>query len=55
MSHYDDRYYTWQKSIGEIGGILNKFKFDDEVDRNENFNLIETCEYACNHILRLQM
>lgn len=35
MTHYDDKYYTWQKSIGEVGGILNKFKFDEEVDKNE--------------------
>lgn len=34
-NHYDDKYYTWQKSIGEIGGILNKFKFEEEVDENE--------------------
>ena len=28
MSHYDDKYFDWQKNIGHIGGFLNKFKFD---------------------------
>lgn len=31
-SHYNREYFNWQKSIGEIGGILNKFKFEDNVN-----------------------
>ena len=31
MSHYDKDYFNWQKNIGKIGGILNKFKFENDV------------------------
>jgi len=31
-SHYNKEYFTWQKTCGEIGGILNKFKFEKEVN-----------------------
>jgi SAM-dependent methyltransferase len=32
MSHYNKEYFTLQKTCGEIGGILNKFKFEKEVN-----------------------
>ena len=31
MSHYDKNYFEWQSKIGNIGGYLNKFKFEKEV------------------------
>lgn len=31
MTYYDEAYFTWQKEIGVIGGILNKFKFEEHV------------------------
>lgn len=29
--HYDEAYWAFQKEIGRIGGLLNKFKFSDHV------------------------
>jgi len=26
--HYDDKYYSWQKDIGDFGGWANKSKFE---------------------------
>ena len=40
MSHYDDKYFEWQKQIGEIGGILNKFKFEEHI-QNDNITLMD--------------
>jgi SAM-dependent methyltransferase len=31
MSHYNEKYFNWQKEGGVIGGFLNKFKFEKEV------------------------
>jgi len=31
MSHYNEKYFNWQKEIGVIGGFLNKFKFESHV------------------------
>ncbi len=30
-AHYDEKYWAWQKIIGETGGILNKFKFEEYI------------------------
>jgi ubiquinone/menaquinone biosynthesis C-methylase UbiE len=30
-NHYDARYWEFQREIGKIGGILNKFKFEAEI------------------------
>jgi len=30
--HYDRDYFNWQKEIGEIGGELNRFKFEEFID-----------------------
>jgi len=35
MSYYDESYFNWQKQIGVIGGYLNKFKFEKEVNDND--------------------
>lgn len=35
MSHYDANYFNWQKEIGYIGGILNKFKFERHVKKED--------------------
>jgi SAM-dependent methyltransferase len=35
MSHYNDNYFNWQKSIGCIGGFLNKFKFESDVSKTD--------------------
>ena len=40
MSHYDEKYFKWQKQIGEIGGILNKFKFEEHI-QNDNITLMD--------------
>tara|TARA_X000000368_G_C22855954_1_gene634310 strand:- start:137 stop:775 length:639 start_codon:yes stop_codon:yes gene_type:complete len=31
MTHYDEKYFEWQKKCGLIGGYLNKFKFENYV------------------------
>ena len=31
MTHYDKKYFDWQKQVGVIGGYLNKFKFESQV------------------------
>jgi len=31
MTHYDKKYFDWQKQVGVIGGYLNKFKFESHV------------------------
>jgi len=28
---YDERYFAWQKTIGEFGGIANQFKFESHI------------------------
>jgi SAM-dependent methyltransferase len=33
--HYDESYWEFQREIGQIGGILNKFKFDSEINPTE--------------------
>lgn len=35
MSHYNEDYFAWQKEIGQIGGYLNKFKFEKEVNSED--------------------
>lgn len=35
MTHYDEKYFSWQKKIGKIGGYLNKFKFEKHVNDND--------------------
>ncbi len=35
MSHYDKKYFDWQKGVGEFGGILNKFKFENEITNED--------------------
>ena len=35
MSHYNEDYFEWQKKIGSIGGYLNKFKFEKEVNNTD--------------------
>jgi SAM-dependent methyltransferase len=34
MDYYDKNYFDWQKNIGNIGGFLNKFKFDKLIDKS---------------------
>lgn len=31
MSHYDEKYFEWQRKVGVVGGVLNKFKFENHV------------------------
>lgn len=33
--HYDAKYFEWQKQIGFVGGILNKFKFEGDINRKD--------------------
>jgi len=35
MSHYNKNYFNWQKNVGNIGGILNKFKFEEYVNEDD--------------------
>lgn len=32
ISHYDAQYWNFQKQIGEVGGVLNLFKFEDFIE-----------------------
>ena len=34
-THYDARYFGWQKSIGIFGGKANKIKFADIIKENQ--------------------
>ena len=34
MSHYDEKYFKWQKTVGEIGGFLNMFKFEEHIKKD---------------------
>jgi SAM-dependent methyltransferase len=34
--HYDDKYFSWQSSIGEFGGWANLTKFCDYIKANDN-------------------
>lgn len=35
MTHYNDEYFNWQKNIGYVGGFLNKFKFENNVNKTD--------------------
>ena len=35
MTHYNEDYFNWQKTVGFIGGTLNKFKFENEINEND--------------------
>ena len=45
MTYYGKDYFNWQKQIGEIGGYLNKFKFEKYIEEymkeNNNINLLD--------------
>lgn len=32
--HYDEKYFDWQKRVGQFGGIANQIKFQDYVQAN---------------------
>ncbi len=34
-NHYDEKYFEWQKTVGVIGGVLNKFKFEEYIDDDD--------------------
>src|SRR5690349_14407226 len=34
-THYDAAYFAWQKSDGELGGILDTWKFADHIAPND--------------------
>ena len=37
MTHYDSGYFDgYQKKIGELGGVLNKFKFQKHISKSES-------------------
>ena len=33
--HYDEKYFSWQKLVGEFGGEANKIKFDKFIKKNQ--------------------
>lgn len=35
MEHYDEKYFSWQKSMGMMGAKLNKFLFSDHINEND--------------------
>jgi len=35
MLHYNKDYFDWQKKIGQIGGVANKFKFAGNIGEND--------------------
>ena len=32
MTHYDKKYFDWQQNVGIVGGVLNKFKFENYIN-----------------------
>jgi SAM-dependent methyltransferase len=36
IKHYNSKYFEWQKSIGEFGGKVNLFKFENFIKQNDN-------------------
>lgn len=36
MNHYDEKYFTWQKSSGEFGAKADQFKFIEHINENDN-------------------
>lgn len=34
-THYNKKYFKWQNEIGKIGGKLNKFKFEKEINNDD--------------------
>jgi SAM-dependent methyltransferase len=35
MAHYNKDYFDWQKEVGKVGGYLNKFKFENDVNEKD--------------------
>lgn len=35
MEHYGNEYFKIQKRVGCVGGVLNKFKFENDVEEND--------------------
>ena len=33
--HYDEKYFSWQKLVGQFGGEANKIKFDNFIKENQ--------------------
>jgi SAM-dependent methyltransferase len=42
MSHYSNAYFQWQKNIGSISGVAQKFLFEKFTDKTKNF-----LEFGC--------
>ncbi len=42
MSHYDKKYFDWQKNIGEFAGLVNRFFFMPFMDEKKN-----VLDYGC--------
>jgi SAM-dependent methyltransferase len=40
MTHYDEKYWEWQKQMGMVGGVLDTFKFKEHID-NKNVHLLD--------------
>lgn len=36
MSHYNEKYFAWQQSIGELGGKVETFKFQPFIQTEDN-------------------
>lgn len=33
--HYNENYFDWQKPMGVVGGVLDKFKFEKDINPND--------------------
>ena len=33
--HYDNDYFEWQKNMGVIGGVVDKFKFEPYINETD--------------------
>lgn len=35
-SHYDEKYFEWQRKVGKFGGIANLFKFEEYIESDSD-------------------
>ena len=40
-THYDEKYFKWQKYVGEFGGQANKIKFDEFILESKSQKVLD--------------
>ena len=45
-SHYNEKYFSWQKYVGKFGGQANKIKFDELIRKPKSIGF-----FGCGGIL----